>query len=77
MSSVKVGESSYTGRSQRKRNTRNLDFQQESQQEEKNFQQALKISKLETKRFVEEIPECKVYYPTQEEFLDPLIYIQS
>lgn len=38
---------------------------------------ALKVSKRETKRVILEIPDAPVFYPTAEEFRDPLSYIKS
>jgi hypothetical protein len=37
--------------------------------------QALKISKLDTKRVEVDIPDAPVFYPTVEEFRDPMMYI--
>jgi len=35
----------------------------------------LKVSRLETKRAAYEIPSAPVFYPTIEEFKDPIKYI--
>ena len=39
--------------------------------------QAIKISKLETKRVELEVEPCPVYYPTAAEFMHPIRYIEK
>jgi len=39
--------------------------------------QAIRISKLDTKRKQAEITDAPVFYPTVQEFLDPILYISK
>lgn len=39
--------------------------------------QALKISKKDVKRVAVDVPDAPVFYPTSEEFKDPMAYIKK
>lgn len=66
-------------KSSRRRRTKTSRFEFDflDNEEQRLLQQALKVSKKETKRVELEIPDAPVYYPTKDEFMDPLTYIQK
>lgn len=47
-----------------------------SGEEEKQLAQALAMSKKITKREYAMLPDCPTYYPSEEEFRNPLAFIQ-
>jgi hypothetical protein len=65
------------GSRRRRTKTSRFEFDFLDNEEQRLLQQALKVSKKETKRVEMEIPDALVFYPTAEEFMDPLIYIQK
>lgn len=53
----------------------NLENEEDSQEWRSQLQHALKLSRIDTKREHYSIPSGKTYYPTIDEFRNPLRYI--
>ena len=66
-------------RSKRRRRvkTKTYDFEEEDNEEKRLLQLALKNSQLETTRVKHTLPPAPTFYPTVEEFKNPLAYIDS
>eukprot|EP01038_Epipyxis_sp_PR26KG_P007815 gene7815-10617_t len=61
----------------RKIKTSRYNFEFMANDEQKYLQQAIKISRKETKRIYKEAPMGPIFYPTIDEFKDPLKYISK
>jgi hypothetical protein len=57
--------------------TKQFDFDEIHNDEQRLIQQVIKNSLVETKRLEIPIPDAPVFYPTLEEFARPLEYITS
>lgn len=65
------------GKRRRRTRTARFDFDTLDNEEQKLIQQALKNSQKETKRIEVQVPEGPAFYPTVDEFKDPLAYINK
>ena len=61
----------------RRLKTKTFDFEDVDNEEQRMIQQALKNSQMQTTRIAVDVPDAPVYYPTVEEFMNPLKYISS